>query len=32
MLDLVAIAAIVTFFALSFVYVRGCDRLKPEHS
>jgi hypothetical protein len=28
MLDIIFIAAIVSFFALGIVYVRGCERLK----
>jgi hypothetical protein len=28
MLDIIFIAATVSFFALGIVYVRGCERLK----
>ncbi len=28
MLDLISIVSMVAMFALSYVYVRGCDRLK----
>ncbi len=30
MLDVIFIAATVSFFALGIVYVRGCERLKQE--
>lgn len=30
MLDVIFIAATALFFAIAILYVRGCERLKPE--